>query len=231
MSNPIDDPTPGIRGLLSEPNPAHNKGGTHSHKPDCQCYPCKARHRKEEALVVAAGDGGTALVAYPAPTTEAVQSAEPLEADELITPGRLETLDKRAVVAEWIKLRALDPDITNAEIIRRLGIAKSYFYRILNQASKEGWLRFDDPIARLEHQLVPKTLDNLNYFLDAKDRTVTIEMAKGTVFKAYQESKGLNQGSQTILALKIELPATNSEPMKIIEGQIVGQPKIDFDAV
>ena len=221
MSN---DPAPGLRGLLPEPTPTNSKGGTHSHRPTCRCNPCRARRRKAEALLGATGDGGEVLV-----PSEGI-----IHADEVIVASAIEgtPLNKRAIVAEWIKIRSLEPDISTNDAIKRLGIARSYFYRILNQASKEGWLRFDDPLARIEHQLIPKTLDNLSQLLDEGDRTTTLEVAKGTIFKSYQESKGLNQGSHTVLALKIELPNIQNDPaaQKVIEGQIMGRPKIEFSS-
>jgi len=76
---------------------------------------------------------------------------------------------------------------------------------------------------QVEHLLIPKVINNLNHFLDAKDRTVTIETAKGTLFKVFQESKGISEASQTVLALKIEQP----EGMQTqVAGKIVGKPRI-----
>ena len=49
---------------------------------------------------------------------------------------------------------------------------------------------------------------------------MTIETAKGTIFKQYQDSKGISDAPQTILALKIETIGVDDQ--KIIEGHVVG---------
>ncbi len=110
--------------------------------------------------------------------------------------------------------------ITQTEIARRLGISRFSLANHIDRAVKEGWLKFDQPLERLEHELMPKVVDNLNYFLDKKDKTVTLETAKGTLYKDYQASKGINDSPTTVLALKIE--TVEPENVKIIEGHIVG---------
>lgn len=90
----------------------------------------------------------------------------------------------------------------------------------VNRAVREGWLVLEDPLDILEHEIIPKVAKNLSMFLDQGDKQVTIETAKGTLFKAYQESKGISQNPTTVLALKIE-PAAPDAPQAII-GQIIG---------
>ena len=156
---------------------------------------------------------------------------ETVEADIIIPPVWRQHrghLGSRAIIAEWLKLRALEPDITMKDASIKLGIHRSTLHSIINRGTKAGWLRFDDPLSRIEHQIVPKVLDNLNYFLDERDKTVTIETAKGTIFKTYQESKGIDQGSKTVLALKIELPDGAGET-KVIAGSIVGNSRVVID--
>lgn len=136
----------------------------------------------------------------------------------------------RAIIADWLKLRALEPDITMKDASAKLGIHRSTLHAIINRGTKAGWLRFDDPLARIEHQIIPKVIDNLNHFLDERDKTVTIETAKGTIFKAYQESKGINEGAKTVLALKIEMPE-GVEPAKIVAGTVIGKPRVVIDEV
>ena len=228
MPSSTDDTTRRIQSLLPAPTPTNRGGGTHTHKPNCQCNPCKARARREEALPVPTGDGGPTLASDPALETGIINADEIIVAPPV---GRNKAgRSKRAIIAEWIKHRTIEPDITNIEIARKLGISKPYLYSVINTATREGWLTFDDPLARIEHQIIPKALDNLNHFLQEGDKQVTIEVAKGTIFKSYQEAKGLNQASHTVLALKIELPSTGTASTEIIEGQIVGQPKVLMDA-
>ena len=214
-----------LRGILPEPSQKDMRGGTWSHKPGCKCKPCSPRTRQQEALTLPNGDGGTDV----APVEALEESNAVLEADEIIIApvGKRTRRTKRAIIGEWLRLRTINPDITGVDAAQEIGIARQYLYRVISQATREGWLKFDDPMSRVEHELIPKTLDNLNSFLDARDQKVTIEMAKGTIFKAYQEAKGLNPVAQTVLALKNELPASAEAPRaEIIEGQIVGQPKV-----
>ena len=159
-------------------------------------------------------------------TQSQIDPEGPVEADVIVPPmwkqrGRV---GSRAIIAEWLKLRTLEPEITLKDASLRLGMHRTTLSAIINRGTKEGWLRFDDPLSRIEHQIVPKVLDNLNHFLDERDKTVTIETAKGTIFKTYQESKGITQGSNTVLALKIEIP--DGGETKIVAGSVVGKPKV-----
>ena len=131
-------------------------------------------------------------------------------------------------IAQWAKWRSEEPGITNNEIAQRLGILPHSLNTLITKAKKEGWLVFEDPMLRLEHEIIPKTIDNLNHFLDAKDKQVTIETAKGTIFKQFQEAKGISDAPKTILALKFEKPE-GLEPV-VVTGTIVGKPrKIEID--
>ena len=104
-----------------------------------------------------------------------------------------------------------------------MGLEANSLYRVIKQGRESGLLSFDDPLERIEHEIIPKVVDNLNYFLDAKDKTVTIEAAKGTIFRQFQDSKGISDGNQTVLALKIE--QADGQEIKIMTGHIVGTPK------
>lgn len=213
---------PGLRPILQRTARSSHPGGTHTHKPGCACRPCKARTRQQEAL--SGGDGGEVV---PEP---------PLEVDGALVEyatrsryGGRKSGRSREVVSEWIKQRSLNPDITNTEIARRLGIARQTLGANIRKAVKEGWLVFDDPLERIEHQIIPKTIDNLNKFLDERDKTVSIEIAKGAIFPLYRASKGVADSAQTVLALKIEMPDGDRIPGSI-EGSVVGSPKVVEDA-
>lgn len=125
-------------------------------------------------------------------------------------------------VATWIAIRAQEPHLLQREIADRMGINPKTLTALLYNATKAGWLQFDDPLEKIEYQIVPKVVDNLIEFLDQKDKTVTLETAKGTIFKSYQASKGISDAPSNVLALKIEMvdPTT---PTKSITGQIIGK--------
>lgn len=124
----------------------------------------------------------------------------------------------------WLAMRSLEPTLSTKDIADRLGISVGYMRNLIYDARKEGWLKFDDPMDQIEYGIVPKVIANLNHFLDAKDKTVTIETAKGTIFPQYKEAKGASDAPHTVLALKIEMP-TPGDNVKVITGQIVGRPR------
>ena len=167
----------------------------------------------------------------PSGNSDAKDIGPVINADEIIVPVAHKTRRApRALIADWMRLRTLDPEITYSEAARKLGIARQHLHRTINKATQEGWLRFDDPLARIEHQIIPKVIDNLAQFLDEKDKGVTLEAAKGTIFKTYQEAKANPQAVQsTILAIRIEMPESQGGGPQVIEGQVVGRPKIQIE--
>jgi Mn-dependent DtxR family transcriptional regulator len=192
---------------------------------------CKALRRKAEALALSTGDGGKALARKIAAQLKRQAKAAAIKAQQdkidadmpvLVAKGRT----YRDLVAAWIEFQIEDPKITKVETSRRLGISQKTLHASINRAVKEGWLKFDDPLSRIEHEIVPKVVDNLNHFLDKKDKTVTIEAAKGTIFKTYLESKGISEAPQTVLALKIE---TVDGDAKVIEGHVLGKPRVTVE--
>lgn len=127
-------------------------------------------------------------------------------------------------VARWLTMKTANPDLTNKEIAQELGISLSTLQNTLYKARQQGWLTFVDPVDELKYGMIPKIADNLNLFLDARDRTVTLEAAKATLFREYASKEGINDAPPTtILALKIEMP-TNAAPTTNIKGVIVGTP-------
>lgn len=190
-------------------------GGTFSHSPDCKCNPCAARRRQQETLAIAAGVGGAQLAAPTGNPTKTVLTKAGVR--------KAAPRDLRSRIAQYLHYSMTLPNATKAEIADKMGITPKRLYEILQEGRSEGILEFSDPLDRIDYELVPKILDNLNHFLDIRDKTVTIEAAKGTLFKTYQESRGLTESSQTVLALKIEMP--DGQDVKIVTGHIVGRPK------
>lgn len=140
-----------------------------------------------------------------------------------MTPPPCPLPGTRQRIADWITLRTQFPGITAVDAARRMGITKETLHRHITTARREGWLDFTDSLDRLEFEIIPKTLDNLNHLLDKGDAKATIETAKGTVFKEYQAAKGVSDTIQTVLALTIE-PAEGSG-VKVVTGTIVGKPR------
>jgi len=231
MSN--DNPTDNNSGdgaILSGPDPAPKKrkwgGGPDTHKPGCKCNACVARRRKAKAI-----DGSTGRELLLSDLTKNKTPKAGLE--EIISadlpPIVMRGRTPRDRVLEWLEIRAMNPNITNKDAAEKMGIAISHLNTIITRARKAGWLIFEDPMQRIEHEIMPKVAENLNYYLDQRDRTVTIETAKGTLFKQFEKAHGIGeQTSQTVLAIKIEYPETLPEgpEIKILSrGNVVGTPK------
>lgn len=188
-------------------------GGPDFHKPGCNCRACASRRRTAEAIALTTRDGRSSLAAK-----GSKQVGEAIEADFVITGTT-----PRDRVAQWVALRQQEPGIKTSEIARRLGIVPHTLYATLTRAQKEGWLRFDDPLSRIEYEIIPKVLNNMSKFLDQEDKAVTIEAWKSTAAKHYLEAKGVTEAPQTFVAIKIE--AADPDSLKVITGTIVGRPR------
>lgn len=174
------------------------------------------RRRRSKAKPTSVGAGGDALESQTHP--EAIEEAVIADLPAIYIKGRT----ARDRVAQWIALRTEDPTITYKEAGVKLGVQAGTLRNIVYRAVKEGWLKFEDPFSRIEFELIPKTIDNLNKFLSEGDKQVTIETAKGTIFREYQERKGISEQTQNIIALKIEMPPDEA---KIVVGHVVGKPR------
>ncbi len=127
----------------------------------------------------------------------------------------------RGRIVEFIGMRA--NGMSNVAIAKAMGIHPHTLNTHICKAIKDGWLKFDDPVSRFENEIVPKVVDNIDFFINQRDKTMTIEAAKGAgVFKSYQAIRTETTAPQTILAIKIE----TISPLKAKEisvGHIVGK--------
>lgn len=220
LSEPVASPA-------AEPEPARpsrklipGRFSFHSNNVRREHVAIKPLPRIEEANTRPAGEQRT--IGIVGPKTERATKDGMLEAD--FPDGIAVPINtKRGRVMEWIQMRSMEPGITQVECAKRMGIAPGYLHACVSQARKEGWLRFEDPMARMEFEIIPKTIDNLAALLDAKDKTATIESAKGTIFKSYLNSQGVIEQPQTVLALRID--RADGDNLKIVTGRIVGKSK------
>lgn len=194
-------------------------GGCHTHRPGCRCRPCTGKRiRQEKALTGRAGSPD--FVTKP---------EQPVAVDVVIDADQPLVVKERgpkAVLLEWAALRAAEPNLTSGQIADRLGIGRESLATILYRAKKKGLLKYESPTLILETEIVPKVVRNLNHWLDRKDRSVTVEAAKGLIFPQYRESHGIHDHAPTVLALKIELPPHANQPDGTINtGIVLGTPK------
>lgn len=189
------------------------------HKPNCLCPPCQ---RKTQA------EPGRAGKRDPKAAAKARAKAIKNPSDVVVPPGQppvfMEDNSFRARLAQIAAFKAMNMSLQ--EIADRLGLAYSTVKNIVSKANKQGLIQYDDPFERFENMIIPKVVDNIEYWIDQKDKKMTIEAAKGAgIFKAHQAIKVEGQAPQTVLALKIEMPEASGLESKVIEGQIVGKPR------
>jgi hypothetical protein len=200
-------------------HPERKRGGPSYHKPGCGCRPCAARARQAQAV---------ALGSRP----EASQALVPA-ADVLSDLPRADSPRTKANVALWLKMQAADPKCTVKDVADHIGIAPRTLQNQIYKARKEGWLKFEDPLSEVKYGMIPKIAENLNLFLDARDKQVTIEAAKATIWRQFAHEEGIQDAPSTVLALKIELPAgyTGGDLPKP-KGIIVGKPNfVDAEVI
>jgi hypothetical protein len=191
------------------------RGGLTHHRPDCACRPCAAQRRQKEALAL--GDRGGPITV----PVRRTQNGKALNAD--LPPIQIQGKTGRDRILQFIAIRNEQPDLTHADIARKLGLAPRTLYTLISKATREGWLVFSDPVSRIENEIIPKVVDNLSHYLDLKDKQVTIETAKGTIFRKYADEQGIHDMPQTVLALKIE--KGDGPDIKVAIGSIVGKPR------
>lgn len=186
------------------------------HGPNCTCLMCLPRKREKKAR-----SHPTGISTLP---VHIIDEKDILHVDEEVSGDTVAKFTCKERVAQWLMLRASNPDITQKDAAETMGISKQVLSKHINTAVRQGWLKFNDPLERIEYHIIPKVINNLEKFLDEGDKTVTIEAAKGTIFKHYQEKQsGGGHVQQTVLALKIE--TTNPDNVKITTGTILGKPK------
>jgi len=183
------------------------KRGRHPRSCRCPIHTALARATEAQSLTVRDGRGNEILNVD--------------DGGQLFTskPG-----SARERIIKWIELKAKFPDLKRKEIAEKMGMTDRGLEALIYKSTKHGWLKFNNPLERLENEIMPKVMDNLSTLMDDKDKTATIETAKATVFKHYQESKGITENSVTVLALKIEHP--DPSQVRVIQGSIVGKPRI-----
>lgn len=126
----------------------------------------------------------------------------------------------------WLQWKAIEPSLSHKEAGARMGIAPQTLTNLIYKATKEGWLKFTDPINTLRYESMPKVVHNLNYYLDQGDKQVTIEVAKGTLFKKFLAEEGVQDNPTNILAIKFEqAPQSPTVDGKVVTGKIVGKPR------
>lgn len=132
---------------------------------------------------------------------------------------------KTAVKILALRLRGM-PD---AEIATALGLASPSVVRgYIHRAYKNGWLTddLDNPKDELEYAIGHKLVRNIHQALDSGDPErkdkMTLEVAKGTLFKQFDQQAATSAPALNVLAIKIEMPI--GVPGTVREGTMGGSP-------
>lgn len=131
--------------------------------------------------------------------------------------------------------------LTTEEIAKALNIKPASVNQYMWLAGKNGWLPkrgggFADPKDRMEYQIAHKVVRNIDEMLDSQDldtrKEVTMETAKGTLFKKFGEVAAAPTSTNMVIAIRMERPTSTIELPPIREGTTGGQPKyIEADVV
>ncbi len=160
----------------------------------------------------------------------------------MASPTHKPGLRRKAI--EIIGLRS--QGFTHAEIGERLRIKPGSVSTILYRASKAGFLEdskgnflLDDPKDEVEFSLQHLATKNLRELMSSDqvlskgDKLVkmeaTLEVAKGTLFKKFDQPKESVAPNMNVLAVKIEMPASGAVTAR--EGTMGGLPAYDHEGV
>lgn len=133
----------------------------------------------------------------------------------------------RVTALKIVTMRAAG--LSDEEIAKGLGIAKSTLYSYVYKAGKNGWLDFDDPKDQLEYQLMHKVVRNLDQALDDEYRNektgeqvktrVALEMAAGALYPKLAGAAQVTTGP-ALVGIKIQI--VGGDPGTMREGTIMG---------
>lgn len=117
----------------------------------------------------------------------------------------------------------------DADIAIALGLASAAVVRgYVHRAYKNGWLTepLDDPKDQIEYEILHKVVRNMHEALDAPEDErrdkMTVEVAKGTIFKSFDQTAGATAQPMNVLAIKIQMP--EGAQVAVREGTMGGRP-------
>lgn len=168
---------------------------------------------------------GEALSPTPSLTAKPVPKAYRIEKDSI--------MHKKAIAIVAMRAGGYTTDEIAAELHIKPASVSSYIYK----ATKAGWLVnrkgesiLNDPADRITYELAHKAVRNLNEFLDSADddtrKEVTLELAKGTLWKRFDTPAQQAPPSMQMLQVKIEMPSTN---VAIRQDTVGGVPRSFID--
>ncbi len=160
----------------------------------------------------------SAAVSLPPPPGEAL-APSPLPAPKPRYKLEKNSLIRRKAVAiVAMRAQGFSTDEIAAELQIKPQSVHAYVYRATKSGflvNKQGQSLLTDPKDHIEFELAHKAVRNLGEFLDSDDDTtrerVTLEVAKGALWKKFDVAKDAAMPGMQVLAVRIEMPAAGKD--------------------
>ena len=172
--------------------------------------------------------GATTLSLSPVQLSDARPKPAKVPASNKIEGKSLIRRKALAIVA--MRAQGYTSEEIAAELKVRVATLSTYVYRAVKSGflvNSKGESLLADPKDQVEYELAHKVVRNLGVLLDCGDtkiqKEVTLEVAKGTLFKKFDQQVNVPLPNMNVLSLRIEMPR-GAEAITVREGSIGGKP-------
>ena len=137
---------------------------------------------------------------------------------------------KKALAIVAMRAQGYTSEEIAAELSVKVATLSTYVHRAVKSGflvNKRGESLLADPKDQVEYELAHKVVRNLGVLLDCGDlktqKEVTLEVAKGTLFKKFDQQVNVPLPNMNVLSLRIEMPR-GADMITVREGSIGGKP-------
>ena len=137
---------------------------------------------------------------------------------------------KKALAIVAMRAQGYTSDEIAAELKVKVATLSTYVHRAVKSGflvNSKGESLLADPKDQVEYELAHKVVRNLGVLLDCGDlktqKEVTLEVAKGTLFKKFDQQVNVPLPNMNVLSLRIEMPR-GADTITVREGSIGGKP-------
>lgn len=127
----------------------------------------------------------------------------------------------------------------NEEIAKALGIEARSIKGMMWKAGRNGWLDFDEPRNRLEYQILPKALQNLDDAMRSEAilntgmserNAISLKIVEGTLYPQFA-TQAAPAANATLVGVRVEIVGGSEKPL-VREGTIMGSAEyVDAETV
>ena len=162
------------------------------------------------------------------PTHSSAKTTPKRASSNTIEKGSL--VRKKALAIVAMRAQGYTSDEIAAELKVKVATLSTYVHRAVKSGflvNKRGESLLADPRDQVEYELAHKVVRNLGVLLDCGDlktqKEVTLEVAKGTLFKKFDQQVNAPLPNMNVLSLRIEMPR-GADTITVREGSIGGKP-------